>query len=622
MTQLTLHSISADSAFQEALREVLEERRDSNLRLELHDPTRIPRLSLDRNAETVLLLDADSFGEGTFELLARFDELGTIVIGSASQSEVLGNATIMYDSEMLLKDREGQFVTMIPHTIRRIVHRRDQEMTTRDMLRSSEGRFEHLVQALPDVVYKIDPEGYFTFVNDSVRIFGFTPEELIGRHFSTIITDEDLSKVSRRGKLRLYQGRETGDDEAPGLFDERRTGERRTRGLEFRVKAPEDPDAQDMVASVTAYGEITATGHYLEEAEERYFTGTVGVIRDITHRRRSEERLMELSLSIDQISVGVCICSAQGMVRYANPFFFRLNMVEPGRVLGHNIWPLARRTLQEDTLAHITAAMRAGEPWEEETIVWKRSGESSWSWLKVYPVRNVAGEVAQYIVLQQDLTEIKQTEMSLRQSMERQRLSLRSMQHRVRSALEMMSALSYHLREDEGPDPIRPEALLEFLSLFHAFAYESNDPERCDIGLFLTESLPGLVPARTRRNRKVQLSVHVESAGLALETALPLAVAAASLTATTVNHSFPGERRRPLRITGGRRENEVIVTVDHPGEDPLWPGEEAEAGPTTPAADGGAPAELLAALLSPVNGRLDTRVGEKRTVHTITVPWS
>jgi len=41
-----------------------------------------------------------------------------------------------------------------------------------------------ILQALPDIVYKIDQEGRFAFINDAVHILGYEPQELIGKHFS------------------------------------------------------------------------------------------------------------------------------------------------------------------------------------------------------------------------------------------------------------------------------------------------------------------------------------------------------------------------------------------------------------------------------------------------------
>lgn len=69
-----------------------------------------------------------------------------------------------------------------------------------------------IVEELPDIVYKIDPEGYFTFINNSVHILGYEPKELIGKHFNKILHPEDVKSYSRSFVLPKYKGKVTGDD--------------------------------------------------------------------------------------------------------------------------------------------------------------------------------------------------------------------------------------------------------------------------------------------------------------------------------------------------------------------------------------------------------------------------
>jgi PAS domain S-box-containing protein len=99
-------------------------------------------------------------------------------------------------------------------------------------LRVSENRFRSLVRTIPDIVYRIDPQGNFTFVNEAVQRLGYLPEELIGKHFGTIIKPADVPKVDRKTVLESYRGKKTGSAEAPKLFNEQRSGERMTEGLE------------------------------------------------------------------------------------------------------------------------------------------------------------------------------------------------------------------------------------------------------------------------------------------------------------------------------------------------------------------------------------------------------
>jgi PAS domain S-box-containing protein len=197
--------------------------------------------------------------------------------------------------------------------------------------------YESILNILPDIIYKIDPEGHFVFISNSVSTLGFQPEELLGRHFSVLVHPEDVLKVSRKYVLPKYQGKTTGEDKAPKLFDEVRTGRRITRNLAVRLVPKFFPKAPDQATVPTVEGEVIASGIYGKLADEHNgefegtsgrislktsidqevksaarptpateapprdygnpkndFQGTVGVIRDVSERNRdvSEKKLL------------------------------------------------------------------------------------------------------------------------------------------------------------------------------------------------------------------------------------------------------------------------------------------------------------------------------------------
>ncbi|MEW6263719.1 MAG: response regulator [Thermodesulfobacteriota bacterium] len=164
-------------------------------------------------------------------------------------------------------------------------------------LTASEERYRSLVTTIPDIVYRIDKDGRFTYLNDAIHSLGYTPEDLLGTHFSKILLPADVETVSRELVLPGYSGRNTGPDGAPKLFDERRTGKRKTMGLE--VCLVQRRGARAVPAELHSSGpdfitvEINCSGIYTGTpgGKKTIYLGTVGVIRDITERKRAEEEL-------------------------------------------------------------------------------------------------------------------------------------------------------------------------------------------------------------------------------------------------------------------------------------------------------------------------------------------
>lgn len=142
-------------------------------------------------------------------------------------------------------------------------------------LELSEERYRYLVQNSPDIIYTLDDQGNFTFISQAVRrLLGYDAEELIGKHYSNIIFEEDL-------------------DRAKWFFNERRTGERAATGVQLRLKAAEGHDSFRSCEIRHLTIELKATGMYDRAPQQagKVYTGTHGVARDISDRKRLEAQL-------------------------------------------------------------------------------------------------------------------------------------------------------------------------------------------------------------------------------------------------------------------------------------------------------------------------------------------
>lgn len=171
-------------------------------------------------------------------------------------------------------------------------------------LEVAEERFETLIRTIPDIVYKIDPEGRFTFLNEAIQRLGYGPEELIGKHFSEIILPVQVQEVSSKYVLPDYVGKITGHQRAPKLFDERRIGDRRTIGLEVGLLSKSRDVLRSTVEPLGVEAvvvEVNSSGMYeiSPETQDKKFIGTVGIIRDITERKKAEDTLYNVMLEAE-----------------------------------------------------------------------------------------------------------------------------------------------------------------------------------------------------------------------------------------------------------------------------------------------------------------------------------
>ena len=165
-----------------------------------------------------------------------------------------------------------------------------------------EKSYEEILEVLPDIVYQIDLEGRFVYVNNAVIQLGYEPKEIIGRHFSIIFeNEEEVLTVSRQPILEKIKQGTLPATPCPKLFDEQRTGARRTEHLEVCLKHKQGDVCPTKVSS---FGDISSQGVVYNNSlkQKRIVTGTIGVIHDITKYKEMEENLRNAlrKMNLDQ----------------------------------------------------------------------------------------------------------------------------------------------------------------------------------------------------------------------------------------------------------------------------------------------------------------------------------
>ena len=148
-------------------------------------------------------------------------------------------------------------------TVKNATHKKQLELTNETIhqkLEESEHLHRFIVDHSPDIVFMLDRDGNFTFLNDTVyQTLGFDKNELIGRHYSQLVSG-------------------TSRDRAKYVFTERRADHRKSRNVELKLKCKDDSEHR--------YFDTTSMS---VELDSQGLQGTYGVARDITDRKQAQE---------------------------------------------------------------------------------------------------------------------------------------------------------------------------------------------------------------------------------------------------------------------------------------------------------------------------------------------
>jgi len=288
-----------------------------------------------------------------------------------------------------------------------------------DLYKEHPEDFYSILEGLPDIVYRIDPQGNFTYINNSIRILGYEPAELIGKHFSTIVHPEDSVLLSRQALLPRYIGKTTGHQGAPKLFDERRTGRRRTRGLEIRLMPKKssgtEKKSKKVIGSVIAFGDVTSAGYYSTptRAKEKRFLGTLGIIRDITERRRAEEKLRYQADLLQNVSDAIVSTDLDFIVRTWNRAAEKLYGWKAFEVIDKDFYSLTKQRFSDDTKKNVMKQFLENGYWRGEITQVRNDGSQINVLTSLSIVRDSAGNAVGMVSVNRDITERKKAEVAL-----------------------------------------------------------------------------------------------------------------------------------------------------------------------------------------------------------------
>jgi PAS domain S-box-containing protein len=163
-----------------------------------------------------------------------------------------------------LFDLEGEPTVLA--TVRDITERKQAE----EAVRQSEERYRALVETAPDVVYIISDKGIFVSLNPVFEaITGWARAEWLGKPFAPLLHPEDVSLA-----VEMFQKVLRGDKPPP---------------YELRILSK---------SGKYLVGEFTSTP-YIKDGK---VAGKLGIVRDITERKRAEEALRQGEVRLEKIN--------------------------------------------------------------------------------------------------------------------------------------------------------------------------------------------------------------------------------------------------------------------------------------------------------------------------------
>jgi two-component system NtrC family sensor kinase len=252
-------------------------------------------------------------------------------------------------------------------------------------LHESEERYRLIAENIRDAIFLVDMDGRLVFSNRrGEEIAGYTQAEFAGRSILDLLTS-----AGAREAIERMAAAESSRDLSP-FFETR--------------LVRKDGSLVWVEANITS---VVREGHAV---------GRLGVVRDITRRKRAEEQARLQATALEAAASGIVITDRAGRIIWTNPAFTHLTGWAADEAVGQT--PRILRSGQHDAafFRDLWETILAGRIWRGETVNRRKDGALYTEEQVITPVRDERGEISHFIAIKQDITERKRLEAQLIQS--------------------------------------------------------------------------------------------------------------------------------------------------------------------------------------------------------------
>ena len=184
----------------------------------------------------------------------------------------------------------------------------------------------------------------------------------------------------------------------------------------------------------------------LSPVHDEWPKGQIGrmiILRDITERKQTELRLLQLHKAVEQSPVSVLITDIQGNIEYVNPYFTKLTGYELNEAIGKNPLIIQSGSTPRETYEEMWNTIRSGNVWRGDIWNKKKNGELYCELEIITPVIDSDGTIVNYVAIKEDITAQKEADAKLREA-----------HNKLEEQMNEIQVLQSDLREQAIRDPL------------------------------------------------------------------------------------------------------------------------------------------------------------------------
>ncbi|MFM1874357.1 MAG: hypothetical protein RL266_94 [Bacteroidota bacterium] len=386
-----------------------------------------------------------------------------------------------------------------------------------------------------DIDYKINE---FNAAAEST--FGYSREEVLGKHLSVLFSDEQemgkvLSRITNQGSL------------ANEIINKKKDG---TFFISF------------LSASVL-------------KNERGEIVGAMGVSRDITAIKKAEE---ELRLSeerhraiYDQAYIGIARIAKMGRFLLVNERLCDMLDYSAEELYKKTFYELGLAEEVEEGLVDWDQLLSGKiKNFSREQTYVRKDGELLSANVTVSLVRDSNDNPNYFVAVFEDITERKEYERQLEESIKEKEVLLKEVHHRVKNNMQVISSIlnlqSSYITDENALGILREsQDRIKSMSFVHESLYQSKTLSEVNFAEYIQNITRNLYHSYGRPEGGIDLQFDLENIYLNLDTSIPCGLIINEIVSNSLKYAFQGREKGKIclefsKLSDGRMK--LIVSDD------------------------------------------------------------
>ena len=387
----------------------------------------------------------------------------------------------------------------------------------------------------------VNADGRIEMVNvQAERVFGYSRAELIGQSLEVLLPQ----------RLRAQH---------PGL-----------RSAFFK-----DPQSRPMGMGRDLYARRKDGSEFpveigLNPIETEEGTMVLSAIVDISERKRSEERFR---LVVEAAPNAMVMINPKGEIEMVNAQAERVFGYSRTDMLGQPVEMLVPERFRtgHPSLRAGFAGAAAARPMGAGRDLYARRKDGSEFPVEIglNPIETEEGTMVLSAIV--DISDRKQREEAIQQSLKEKDVLLGEIHHRVKNNLQIVHSL-LDLQAGQIEDAVVIGMLrdsqnrIRSMALIHQTLYQSHDFAKVDFSTFLDSFVPTLISSYAMSTGQVHFDISAHDIYLPINAAIPCGLIVNELIANALKHGFPNGRSGYIAIAfGNGADGEYELSVEDDG---------------------------------------------------------